>query len=662
MAAWAGAGRLDRSLGNPTDPAVAGNRFLRAVGAPHTETADGPVWSPRATGFASTPSDDLPEGTIGGTGGRTVIASDAASLARHAASTEPLTIVVRGEIQVEPFGSMIRVASNKTIVGLGPRAALVGGGLFLDGVHNVIVRNLTFRDSYVPADWDGKSADNDNDGIRLDTSSHVWIDHNEFARLGDGLVDVRQDSTAVTLSWNRFLDHNKAIGVGWTTNVITTITLHHNWFANTYQRNASVDNVAAGHLYNNYLDGFGQYGTMSRGAAQLVVEASYYVNGEDPIVAKDADSKVDSRGNRFLAIRGRRDQTGSTFEPSQFYAYQVDPVDDVPAIVTAGAGPVGPIREIGRRVRVALDGSGDFASIGAAVGAAARATHPVEIVVAPGTYREVVRVFPDADHLTIRGTTRDPADVVLTYDIAAGQQKFYGGTFGSSGSATLAVFANDVTLRNLTVRNDYDEAANGPSQSLALRTIGDRIVLDGVRLIGNQDTYLAESPSRDVQSRVYATRSYVEGDVDFIYGRATAVFANSTIRSLDRHATVNGYVTAASTVTGNPHGFLFTGCRFVSDAAAGSVFLGRPWHPSSDPNTDPAVVVRDSWLGAHIGTPAWTDMSGWSWRDAEFFEYRNTGPGAATGDGRPQLTEEQAASATVASYLAGPDGWSPWRR
>src|SRR5699024_5398274 len=34
------------------------------------ETADGPVWSPVATGFASVATEDLPEGAVGGLGGQ----------------------------------------------------------------------------------------------------------------------------------------------------------------------------------------------------------------------------------------------------------------------------------------------------------------------------------------------------------------------------------------------------------------------------------------------------------------------------------------------------------------------------------------------------------------------------------------------------------------
>ena len=639
-----------------------GAGLLERIEAPTTTTADGPVWSPVATGFASTPTTELPNGTTGGAGGRVVVADDAAELAAYAALDEPLTILVKGSVDVEPFGSQIEVASDKTIAGAGRDAELVGGGLFLDGVSNVIVRNLTFRDSYVAGDWDGKSEDNDNDGIRIDTSSHVWIDHNEFTRLGDGLVDVRKDSTAVTLSWNSFHDHNKTVGVGWTKNVITTITMHHNAFSNTFQRNASIDNVAAGHLYNNWFEGQTHYGTMSRGASQLVIESSVYENGEDAIVAKDPESRVESRNNTFTNIRGRKDNTGPTFDPTSFYSYTPDATTDVVSIVDAHSGPLGKDEKVKKRITVALDGSGDFASVGAAGRAASGAKHTLQIVVSPGVYREVVRVWPDADGLTIRSSTGIAEDVVITYDLAAGQTKFYGGTWGHTGSPVLSVLADDVTLRDITIENAYDEALNGGSQALALRTAADRTVLDGVRLLGNQDTYLVDPISKTQASRVWMTDSYVAGDVDFIYGGGTLVVEDSEIRSLDRASTTNnGYVGAPATVPGGK-GFLFVDSVFTSDAAAGTVSLGRPWHPSSNPDVDPRMVVRDSELGAHVRTPAWSDMSGWSWQEDFFREYSNTGPGAVVGEdpGRPQLTDEEATAFTREAYLSGEDGWAPW--
>ena len=619
-----------------------------------------PVWTDTPVGFASLSGDGV-AGTTGGAGGRVVTASTLPQLRDFAAAPEPLIVQVRGSIDVQPFGDMILVASDKTIVGLGSGAEIVGGGLYLNTVHNVVVRNLTIRDSYVAGDWDGKQPTNDNDGLRIDTSHHVWIDHNEIERVGDGAIDLRKDSDFVTVSWNIFGDTNKALGVGWTSNVITRMTAHHNWIRNTFQRNWSIDNTAAAHLFNNYLEDVGQYGTMSRNAAKVVVENSVFTRVNDPLVAKDPASELRQQGNLFSGVSGRQDNVGTAFEPSSFYPYQADPAENVAAIVKAGAGPrparTKPTRPV---ITVALDGTGDYGSFMAALGATRDARGPVTIVVKPGIYREVVRVWDDQAGVTIRGTTRDPRDVVLTYDLPAGGEKFYGGTYGSYGSPTFTVLGADTTVRDLSVENAYDESVT-PSQALAVRTAGDRALFDHTRFLGDQDTYKADSPNRDLVSRTYLHDCYIEGDVDFIYGRGTAVFDRCEIFSSDRGTPENnGYVTAASTSDDNPHGFLFVHSRFTSDAAEKSVYLGRPWHPGGDVRALAQVLIRDSWLGAHIKDAPWTDMSGFSWREARFAEFRNRGPGAGVNPDRAQLSATEAADYTRETYLTGTDNWRPW--
>ncbi|MGP4111859.1 pectinesterase family protein [Streptomyces sp. 4N509B] len=441
------------------------------------------VWTDTPVGFASLDAHGL-NGTTGGAGGPQVTVSDLAGLVRYAQAPDPYVIRVAGTIEVEPFGEMIAVASNKTIVGAGPRAAIVGGGLHLDQVSNVIVRNLTFRDSYIPGDWDGKSPENDNDAVRMDTAHHVWIDHCAFLRGGDGLVDVRRDSDYVTLSWNLFAGHNKTLGIGWTENVVTKITIHHNWFRGTFQRNPSIDNTEAAHFYNNHLEHFGQYGTMSRGGARVVAEHNHYAEGQDPIVVKDPTAQLLQRGNVFADTWGRADEAGEAFDPAAYYPYTADPARAVPRIVERHAGPVGPSPSASRvpdTLTVALDGSGDFASVGAALDAIP-AGHPgaVTIELAPGVYREVVHVWPTEAEITLRGASGDPADVTLTYDLGAAQQKFYGGPNGAAGSATLSVLADDVTLADLTVENAYA----GEGAAVALRTVGAGTRLTDVVLRG----------------------------------------------------------------------------------------------------------------------------------------------------------------------------------
>ncbi|WP_053847084.1 pectinesterase family protein [Streptomyces sp. NRRL B-24085] len=609
-------------------------------------------WSDRAHGFAS-----LAGGTTGGAGGKVVTVTDQAALAAYAAAEEPYVIRVSGAIAVEPFGSDIVVASNKTIIGVGDTGEIVHGELHLNpGTHNVIIRNLTIRDSYVEGDWDGKTTDFD--AIQMDTADHVWIDHNRFEHMGDGLLDIRKDSQYVTVSYNQFRSHNKAFGIGWTTDVLTQITVDHNWFTGTKQRNPSADNCAYAHLYNNYLsaqvadgDPVWTYGNWSRGRTRMVIENSYYDRVQHPYQA-DATAELVQRGSILRNTTGRTDAWGTAFDPRSFYDYRLDPAAAVPALVSRLSGPQ-------QRIGVTLHVPGHYPTVQAAVDAVPDGnTVPVTIAVAPGTYRAKVYIPATKPHLVLQGTGQDRSDTVVVHDTPAE----YG---GSTGSATVRIAADDVTARHLTFSNDFDEATvelKG-EQALAMKTTGDRIVFEDTAFLGNQDTLMTDSPRLDVISRVYIRDSYIEGDVDFVYGRATTVIDRSVIRALSRGSdSNNGYITAASTWTGNPYGFLITRSRIVSDAPDRTFHLGRPWHPGGEPAAVAQVLIRDTELPAAVKTSPWTDMSGFSWQDARFAEYRNRGPGAAPSADRPQLAAAAARTYTVTDYLRGTDDWAPHAR
>jgi pectinesterase len=335
------------------------------------------------------------------------------------------------------------------------------------------------------------------------------------------------------------------------------------------------------------------------------------------------------------------------------------------ALVMAGVAPVAARTHDRADAVVAADGSGDFTTVQAAVDAVpAGNASAFVIAIRPGTYPGQVIVPADRPFITLLGLGRHPDDVVITDNRANGTLKPDGTPWGTSGSASVTISGHDFTAVNLTFANAFDEAAHPEitnRQAVAVLTRADRIVFDRVRFLGNQDTLYLNSPSVGVISRVLLRACYVEGDVDFIFGRATAVFEGCRIHSLDRGSTTNnGYVTAASTDINNPYGFLFTFCAFTGTAAAGTVSLGRPWHPSNDPNAIASTVIRNSWLGPHVvaATP-WTDFGTFSWRNARYFEFRNIGPGVTASPDRPQLTAEQARTYHPSDYLTGPDNWHP---
>ncbi|MEU4691618.1 pectinesterase family protein [Actinoplanes sp. NPDC023714] len=306
---------------------------------------------------------------------------------------------------------------------------------------------------------------------------------------------------------------------------------------------------------------------------------------------------------------------------------------------------------------VAADGSGDHTTVQAAIDAVP-AGEPALVRVRPGTYPGQLIIPASRPSIELRGLGRSPADVVIADDRANGTPKPDGGTWGTSGSASVTVDGAGLRAVNLTFANLFDEAAHPEitnRQAVAVLTRADRLVFDRVRFLGNQDTLYVNSSAAGVVARAYFRDCYVEGDVDFIFGRATAVFDRCHIHSLNRNSTPAGYVTAPSTDRANPYGLLFHRSRFTADAAvpAGAVFLGRPWHPSNDPEAIGQTIIRNSWIGAHIPAAPWTDFGAWPWEEARFAEYRNVGPGAAVTPDRPQLTSAEAAAYTVEAALRG---------
>ncbi|MEU2539914.1 pectinesterase family protein [Streptomyces iakyrus] len=635
-------------------------------------SAAAPAWAAdTADGFASVNSLGQ-NGTYGGRGGKTVTVKTLADLEKYATAAEPYVIVVAGTITMNPVGKEIKVKSDKTIVGQGTAGHIVGGGFFLgQGVHNVIIRNLTIRDAYQGI-WNDK--DHDFDAIQMDGAHHVWIDHNDLRHMADGLIDVRKDSTNVTVSWNKLSDNNKTFGIGWTENVKTDITIHHNWLRETEQRNPSTDNAAHAHLYNNFLEDApgtaikSAYGNYSRGGTKMVLENSLFQGVNNPVI-KDSGAAVVQRGNSFSGTSGRNESGGTAFDPKTYYPYSLDKAADLPSILKAGAGPRASIGTTSASTKaaaattltVAQDGSGQYRTVQAAVNAVP-ANNPARVVIAvkPGTYRELVKVPSNKPHVTIQGTGGSRKDTTIVYNNASGTPKPGGGTYGTGGSATVAVEADDFQARNLTISNDFDEKANQSldgHQAVALRTAADKVFLDGIIVSGDQDTLLLDTASKDRLGRVYVSNSYVIGNVDFIFGRATAVVDKSVITLKKRwNGTSAGYVTAPSTAA-NRKGILIANSTVNGDVSAGSFYLGRPWHAGGDASLDPQTTVRNTSLSNAIRSTPWTDMSGFSWKDDRFAEYRNSGAGAGSAStDRPHLSDAQAANQEVADWLAG---WTP---
>jgi pectinesterase len=314
----------------------------------------------------------------------------------------------------------------------------------------------------------------------------------------------------------------------------------------------------------------------------------------------------------------------------------------VPPALTALAGSAN-----AATITVAADGSGNYTTIQSAISAASSGT---VISVKKGTYQGQVSIPSGKSGITIQGATGTATDIVITGSTPQSASS-------ASGSATVLNLAANTTITGVTIQNTYGTG----SQALALYMGGDRQLYRNVNILGHQDTLLSWNGSSSTKIRQYIYKSVIQGDVDFIYGNGTVVIDSSKVISLDRSSSNNGYITASATYASNPYGILITRSTLSSSAAAGTVSLGRCWHPGGDTTASGQVLIRDSSLGAHIRqTGAWMDMSGFSWKTCRFNEYNNSGSGATNGTSdRPQLSASTAASYTSTKYLAGTDGWNP---
>lgn len=173
------------------------------------------------------------------------------------------------------------IPSNTTIIGATPDSSITGAALRINRAENVIFRNLTVRDSAdcFPA-WDPTDGATGNWNSEYDLlqiingSKNVWVDHSHFTdapnldilqplyfgrpyQVHDGAVDVTNGSDLVTMSYNRFSDHDKLLLIGSTDSTTRgdvgklRVTIHHNTFENVGQRAPRV-RFGQVDVYNNH--------------------------------------------------------------------------------------------------------------------------------------------------------------------------------------------------------------------------------------------------------------------------------------------------------------------------------------------------------------------------------------------------------------------------
>jgi pectate lyase len=316
-------------------------------------------------------------GTTGGAGGALVLASNAASFQALLESADVHRVLVISNLDLSvlanhsggfpagfPTGEIL-VRSHKTVFSTNgatiSRGSLRIGKASLGPQRNIIIRNLRFRDLWVH-DPSGNYDTYGWDYIRLEEGSHhVWIDHCDFERVYDGMVDLTHGSDYTTVSWNVFRAQKKCSLVGHSDGNAAedtghlNVTYHHNHFVDVDERMPRM-RFGNAHVFNTYCENLGGNGIQSTAKAATLVEHSHWQfpqsgslptreeNGGPTGIVKVVSCVISNLPGVNVQFRQHGHSNflfnapfaGAT--PPYSYQQVMHPVAQVPAIVTNWAG------------------------------------------------------------------------------------------------------------------------------------------------------------------------------------------------------------------------------------------------------------------------------------------------------------------------------------
>ena len=238
-------------------------------------------------------------------------------------------------------------------------------------------------------------------------------------------------------------------------------------------------------------------------------------------------------------------------------------------------------------ITVAKDNSGDFDSIQKAVDSVSDNNRET-IFIKKGIYKERIEIRKN--NITLIGEDTD--ETIITEGFYARMIMPDGSKRGTFRSYTFLVYADNFSASNITFENSAGFGDN-VGQAIAVYAEGDNITFNHCKILGHQDTlFTGPLPLKEKQPGGFTGPTidgerklvhqlyedcFICGEIDFIFGSATAYFKNCTLFALNRNEPINSYYTAPSTYEGQAFGYVFDNCTFTGNCPPKSVALSRPW-------------------------------------------------------------------------------------
>lgn len=226
------------------------------------------------------------------------------------------------------------------------------------------------------------------------------------------------------------------------------------------------------------------------------------------------------------------------------------------------------------------------------------------ITLPAGVFREKLHI--EAEHLEVTGS-----NTTIEWNDCAKKQFDEHELYGTFRSYTAFFRSEFLLLQDVTIIN-FSGIGERAGQAVAAYFDCRRAHIRNCSFKGFQDTiFTSPLPEKPVipnsfkgpndnlerkPSLLYFENCYIEGDVDFIFGGACAIFDNCEIHSLRK-----GYTCAPSTPASQQYGYIFINCRFTGDCENESTYIARPWRK------DGACTLIDCTLGRHISPLLWHD-------------------------------------------------------
>ncbi|BBG93064.1 Pectin lyase-like superfamily protein, partial [Prunus dulcis] len=305
-----------------------------------------------------------------------------------------------------------------------------------------------------------------------------------------------------------------------------------------------------------------------------------------------------------------------------------------------------------RTIKVDINGKGDFKSVQAAIDSVPEGNSKWIIIhVRKGVYRyyiiyvlagrEKVIVPRSKPYIFMRGNGKGRSAIVWSQSSSDNVE-----------SATFSVEAPHFIAFGISFKNEAPTgvAYTSQNQSVAAFVAADKVAFYHCAFYSTHNTLF------DYKGRHYYDNCYIQGSIDFIFGRGKSVYHGCEMFVIgDKRVSIKGSVTAQNRESEKENsGFVFNKGKLYG--VGDTVYLGRAKGAFS------RVVYAHMYLSKTVVPQGWTNWSYAGGTETLYHaEYKCKGPGAEAGgraEWAKQLTEKEAAPFLSIDFINGQE-WLP---